>query len=100
VAGECARAATTGSGGASGSGGQGGATPGSGGQGGVSSSGGGSGGDDLSRKEIIGMATGGGGCRCDLPARGTTNARALALGGLVLLAFATRRRARNEGGAL
>jgi hypothetical protein len=123
VAGECARAATTGSGGASGSGGQGGATPGSGGQGGVSSSGGGSagtesggsggstsnsgggpnagsGGDDPSRKEVIGMATGGGGCRCDLPARGPTNARALALGGLALLALATRRRARKEGGAL
>jgi hypothetical protein len=46
------------------------------------------------------MATGGGGCRCDLPARGPTNARALALGGLALLALATRRRARKEGGAL
>jgi hypothetical protein len=77
----------------------------SGGSGGsTSNSGGGpnagSGGDDPSRKEVIGMATGGGGCRCDLPARGPTNARALALGGLALLALATRRRARKEGGAL
>jgi hypothetical protein len=49
--------------------------------------------------EVIGLATGGGGCRCDLAANGRTPSGALALGVLAMAAFATRRRARKEGGA-
>jgi hypothetical protein len=124
VRGECATAPTqTGTGGASGAGGStgaggsgnGGATS-SGGDGGESAggstSGGGSAGSDTGGKtstggkaaedtsnEVIGLATGGGGCRCDIPARGMPSGRILALAALAAVALVTRRRARHEGGA-
>ncbi len=49
-------------------------------------------------KAVIGLATGGGGCRCDLPARGTPGTGAVGLGAFLMAALATRRRGRREGG--
>ena len=119
--GECQKAPTTGGGGAGGGGNAGGASGSSSVDGGhgardgggnstsVGGTGSGAGGGSNrggataqtpESKEVIGLATGGGGCRCDLPGRGASNKSALALSALLLGVLVTRRRARKEGGAL
>ncbi|HVU05292.1 MAG TPA: VWA domain-containing protein [Polyangiaceae bacterium] len=118
VAGECqtassngaggsGNAGSTGAGGTSGTDGGGtGATPGTGGTGagtgGTGQANGGQGGatsNEPPSKEVIGLATGGGGCRCELGTQGAPSRGALAMAALLLGALVTRRRARAEGGA-
>jgi hypothetical protein len=112
IAGECAKPPIGGTGGAGGggasgaggtSGADGGGAPNGTGNatagGGRTSGGGNAGSGEPPSREAIGLATGGGGCRCDLPARGSSSSSALALGALVLTVLTTRRRTRKEGGA-
>ena len=122
VAGECQNPPVVGTGGAGGTSGSGGTTGAGGGTnaggaggtnhtdggttGGTSNAGGANaggalvsaGGKGTPSDEAIGLATGGGGCRCDLPDRGASSRNALALGGLLLAGLATRRRRGARGG--
>jgi hypothetical protein len=94
--------ATTGGTGGATSGGTGGTGGASGGTGGAVDAGvGGQGTGNVYQRpsrEVIGLATGGGGCRCGVPSRRTSN-EAWLLAAIAMGAIATRRRARKEGGA-